>query len=241
MILDWLTEESKKYLQVIYDFCSPQPQQHSMSIVPIFTALIVSVHLMMDLQDYIYDVPDFIKWGPLYIDLMPQEYWRLFTYSLHHASFVHLLGNVIFIVSLGNYVETKYGCFRTFVILFFSVIGGGIFAWMIKQDVLGASGFVYGLAGLYLVDLLVNPETVKSVFWHISVILTFVIAIIIDSVASKNISVVCHLGGGLSSMAASSLFLPNFTRKKYEWIICLFGLLFLLGWFVVAPVVLVFA
>jgi rhomboid protease GluP len=81
------------------------------------------------------------------------EWWRIFSPILLHASIAHILFNMYALYQLGPAVEARYGQ-RPFLALYLAAAGtGGAFAFHFggPNDVLvGASGAVFGLFGLWL-------------------------------------------------------------------------------------------
>ncbi len=79
----------------------------------------------------------------------------LFTAMFLHAGFLHLLGNMLFLWICGDNVEHRLGRARFLA----AYVGAGIAATAIQtllsgrtdQPLLGASGAIFGLAGLYFV------------------------------------------------------------------------------------------
>jgi len=76
------------------------------------------------------------------------EYWRLFSATLLHASFDHLLGNSIALFVLGMVCEHAFG-HRQFVLLYVtSALGGSALSLLVSPGPsVGASGAIFGLQG----------------------------------------------------------------------------------------------
>lgn len=244
---DVIYTEGLNYLKTITDFLQPESQQfHSVIVLPIIISVCINIYLSIDVMCEMQGCRDYfellyrLKWGALDVDQMPQEWWRLFTYSLHHASFAHLLSNVISAGLIGVYIEQKYGPARMLVILIGTTIGGGILAWSIKQNIIGLSGFVYALSGVYFSDLIINPETIRSKLWPVMISLAFFVTIIIQAIQPNGVSVMCHLGGAISGILLSFLVLPNYLYQRWEWLIPTIGLVLGVPYFVILPVILAY-
>jgi membrane associated rhomboid family serine protease/tetratricopeptide (TPR) repeat protein len=79
------------------------------------------------------------------------EYWRLITASFLHASWPHLLWNMLSLFALGRLIEVFYGPLRFGAIFILSAIGGTVASYFFTpQTSLGASTGVLGLMGALL-------------------------------------------------------------------------------------------
>jgi membrane associated rhomboid family serine protease len=79
------------------------------------------------------------------------EWWRLLTANLLHAGPGHLLANVLGLLFLGALVERPLGTPRTIVVMIAAALGAmGASALVRSEDVVGASGVVFGLVGAAL-------------------------------------------------------------------------------------------
>jgi membrane associated rhomboid family serine protease len=244
---DILYAEGLNYLKSITDFLQPPSEQfHPVIVLPVIISVCIGIYLSIDVMCELQNCGDYynllykLKWGALDVDALPQEWWRLFTYGLHHASFTHLLTNVLSAGLIGLYTEQKYGPARMLVILIGTTIGGGILAWAIKQNIIGLSGYVYALSGVYLSDLIINPETIQSKLWPIMISFAFFITIIIQAIQPNGVSVMCHLGGAISGILLSFLVLPNYLYQRWEWLIPTIGLVLGIPYFVILPVILAY-
>jgi membrane associated rhomboid family serine protease len=74
-----------------------------------------------------------------------QDYIKLFTHPLGHASIDHLLGNFSFILLLGPILEASYGSFGLLVMMLVTALVTGILNVLIFPStvLLGASGVVF--------------------------------------------------------------------------------------------------
>lgn len=82
------------------------------------------------------------------------EWWRLVTSIFLHAGPVHLLFNGFSLYALGQTLEPPLGTRRFLVLFFVSGLTASLATLVFVTDVLsvGASGAVFGLAGLLLAD-----------------------------------------------------------------------------------------
>ena len=90
------------------------------------------------------------------------EYWRLFTYSLLHSGYLHLMANCVLLWWIGRIVEKRVGGISMVSIYGVSVLSGGLIITLWKSlhptlsVSLGASDGVFGLLSASLV-LLYRP------------------------------------------------------------------------------------
>jgi membrane associated rhomboid family serine protease len=93
------------------------------------------------------------------------------TYAFLHAGWMHILGNMVFLLIFGNNVNDRLG--NTGYLLLY--LGGAIFAGfghvlVSTSPVLGASGAVAAITGAYFV---LFPKTEIRILWTIILITTF--------------------------------------------------------------------
>jgi membrane associated rhomboid family serine protease len=81
-----------------------------------------------------------------------------------HTSFEHLFANVLLTLSMSLLLETKYGFWRIALVWFMSCLGGQMLSATTEDPcshVVGASGGVFGMIGLFVADMVVNFQTIK--------------------------------------------------------------------------------
>lgn len=130
------------------------------------------------------------------------EWWRIFTPILLHASIAHILFNMYALYQLGPAVEARFGRIP-FLALYLAAAGvGGAFAYHFggADDVLvGASGAVFGLFGLWLHAAYKMRDTafgrnLLSSLW-ISLLLNIALPFLIPGISWQG-----HLGGLLAGI-----------------------------------------
>lgn len=81
------------------------------------------------------------------------EWWRIFTPVLVHGAAFHILFNMMALYQLGPTIENRLGT-RNYLLLYLACAGvGGVFAFhlgSIQDALIGASGAIFGLFGLWL-------------------------------------------------------------------------------------------
>jgi membrane associated rhomboid family serine protease len=150
-------------------------------------------------------------------DLPPvrPELYEFVTYAFMHASWLHLIGNMLFLYIFGNNVNDKMG--HVGYLAFY--LAGGIFAgiaYVLMQSgsvpVVGASGAIAAVTGAYLV---LFPRSNVSVFyiwffigryeipslWFI--LFFFAQDVIFNFAGNTGVAHVAHIGGTIFGFAVS--------------------------------------
>ncbi|HJU51412.1 MAG TPA: rhomboid family intramembrane serine protease [Acidimicrobiia bacterium] len=144
------------------------------------------------------------------------EWWRLFTPILLHASIAHILFNMYALFQLGPAVEARYGR-APFLALYLGAAGvGGAFAFHFggPEDVLvGASGAVFGLFGLWLHAAYKMRDTafgrnLLSSLW-ISLLLNIALPFLIPGISWQG-----HLGGLLAGILTGEIWSRIRARQR---------------------------
>ena len=147
----------------------PTPDPQSQPKVPIFNAppltvwaCLVCIILFLVVRVGGYDLRNWIFYhlafypGEL-VTLAPAKgvsaalLWPLFTYSLLHLDWLHLLINMGFLLAFGSLVERAYGHWRFMAIYIAAAVGGALAqavgSSLLSSPMIGASGVVYGMMG----------------------------------------------------------------------------------------------
>lgn len=117
------------------------------------------------------------RWGGFYLDPQQPTVQQHLTYQFFHASWMHLLGNMLFLFVFGNSVEDRLG--HLGYLLFY--LAGGVMAGIghgltSSAPVLGASGSVAAVTGAYLVFF---PLTNVTIFYWFVIFGAFEVSSII--------------------------------------------------------------
>jgi membrane associated rhomboid family serine protease len=118
------------------------------------TLLIVVISGFFLIQQYFYPqlITRFAIVGSGYVE--HSQYYRLLTVALAHASWTHLLFNMLALYQLGNIVEAVFGEVRYIFVLLGSLLAGSFTSLMFLPSsgfAVGASGMIFGLFGALLV------------------------------------------------------------------------------------------
>lgn len=237
------------FFQSTYDFMSaPQCQQHSIILLNVLLPLLISMFFLdlvtsgvicHDFSNICNDVYILSWWSGLYHPyfLEGQNYFTLFTYTLHHLSLAHISLNILLLSYPLYYLERKYGTLRLLVLTILTAVGGGIFGYWLYDDliVVGFSGVIYGYLATNIADVTLNWETVRAKIWSGILFLSIIISIILEYYYFSNYAVWAHIGGSISGLAFGLLILPNFHIKKWEWILPIFAIITICLQFIVLP------
>jgi membrane associated rhomboid family serine protease len=148
----------------------------------------------------------------------PSQPWRFLTYAFLHGSWMHLLGNMLFLFVFGPSIEDRLGrlAYLAFYLLGAAAAGAAHLAFN-KAPLIGASGAIAAVTGAFLVFF---PRTNVRLFVFFIMVGTFdipalwfiAVAILRDFIglgASDNISRLAHLGGYAFGIAVALILLAT--------------------------------
>ncbi|MEL5990989.1 rhomboid family intramembrane serine protease [Microbacterium phosphatis] len=129
------------------------------------------------------------------------EPWRLFTWMLAHASFIHVGLNLLSVWMIGRVLEPMLGRWRFLALYLISGLGGAVAAALLAftTPVVGASGALFGMLGA----LLVIGRTLGGDVRGIMIILGINLVI---GFAFGGISWQAHVGGLAAGLAVGWVF-----------------------------------
>jgi len=164
---------------------------------------------------------NFLSSGTAYYDISsPISAWlTLFTSIFIHADLLHFAGNMLFLWVFGNYVEVRFGHLRY---LLFYLAAGVAGAWLqIATDtasqvpIIGASGAIAGVLGLYLFFLPYNRLGSAILFIGFWFFLQFAGAVgsLGPSAQGESVAYWAHVGGFLLGIAVGFVY-KLVTRPK---------------------------
>jgi membrane associated rhomboid family serine protease len=143
--------------------------------------------------------------------------WQLVTYLFVHGGVLHLFGNMLFLFCFGNAIDAKLG-HPLFLGLYLALgILAGL-AWLVlgSGPVIGASGAIMGITGVFLVLYPVNEVTVWDLLWMRLtgdalrlpswVFIVFYMALDLYGTLSRDqgVAYIAHLGGELAGIGIAS-------------------------------------
>jgi membrane associated rhomboid family serine protease len=124
------------------------------------------------------------------------QWWRLLTPMVLHGGFLHIALNSYVLYIFGPNVEQAFGTVRFVAIYVISGFLGCVASYVIPPDVpsLGASGAIFGLAGVLFVYLFRRRSSV-FIREYLRSITTFIVANLIIGFVLPGIDNLAHLGG----------------------------------------------
>lgn len=136
------------------------------------------------------------------------EYFRTFqliTYMFLHSSIMHILFNMLGLVTFGPDIEERLGS-KKFLqyYLIMGIVSGLCHAIFISNPVLGASGAIWGVMMIYA---LFNPNTILHLYFLIPVKVKYIVGVFFSielllalTGSNDGVSHIAHAGGALTGM-----------------------------------------
>lgn len=128
--------------------------------------------------------------------LDPLTWVRCFTHVLGHASWEHLLGNIMYILILGPMIEEKYGTATTAFIMAATALVIGVINMVFFPGVmlLGASGIVF--AFILIASITIREDNTIPVTFILVAVLYLGQQIWQGLFSQDNVSQMAHIVGG---------------------------------------------
>ena len=128
--------------------------------------------------------------------LDPLTWIRCFTHVLGHASWEHLLGNIMYILILGPMIEEKYGTATTTFIMAATALVIGIINMVFFPGVmlLGASGIVF--AFILIASITIREDNTIPITFILVAVLYLGQQIWQGLFSQDNVSQMAHIVGG---------------------------------------------
>lgn len=138
----------------------------------------------------LFSVPPALSWTRFV------DYMRLFTHTLGHADWNHLISNLAFILLLGPILEEKYGSSSLAVmILITALITGLLNVLFLSTGLLGASGIVFMMI---LLSSFTRVRQGEIPLTFILVVILYLTREIVGAFANDQISQFAHIIGGVT-------------------------------------------
>jgi rhomboid protease GluP len=137
------------------------------------------------------------------------QYYRLLTVALVHGGWLHLIFNMLALLSIGTLIENFYGRNKYIIILLVSLLAGSLTSYLFNPPqtiAVGASGMIFGLFGALAIagrSLGANLKEVGSL-----IAINIAIPVFIPGIDWK-----AHLGGLAGGLLTSTLLRP----KRGAW------------------------
>lgn len=120
------------------------------------------------------------------------EYWRLFTAGFCHFSLIHLLCNMISLLSLGGFIQSVYGNKKYLIFLFSGIIVGSLSSGILNTNTIesGLSSGLYTFFIIFILYIFTYHKRVSSNFFPI-ILINFGMNFM------PNVAWQAHLGGAV--------------------------------------------
>jgi membrane associated rhomboid family serine protease len=126
----------------------------------------------------------------------PASYFRLFSYTLGHADWTHLMGNLSFILLLGPILEEKYQTPTLLIMVLITALATGIVnVVFFPTALLGASGIVFLLI---LLTSFANVRAGEIPLTFVAVLALYLGKEVFEAFKNDNISQFAHIVGGIA-------------------------------------------
>ncbi|CAG8493331.1 21208_t:CDS:2 [Cetraspora pellucida] len=146
----------------------------------------------------------------------PNQWFRFITPIFLHAGVIHFLFNMLFQLTTGRQVENEIGWWRYGIIYMASGIFGFIFGGSFSGPLIpsmGASGSLFGIVGVLLVDLLQNWKIIPSPCWELTKLLLIIIFSFLLGLL-PSIDNFSHIGGFLMGLVTGLALNPTYNFSK---------------------------
>jgi len=162
-------------------------------VIVTFTIMAVLVHIVNcgvpEFTTKFFTVRHTMSWAN------PLDYFRLVSYTLGHADWKHLMGNITLILMMGPILEEKYGSYRMFMMMFWTaLITGLVNIIFFNTWCNGASGIVFMII---LLASIVDVKKTKIPLTFLIILVLYPGGELLDSIKNDNVGQGAHLLGGL--------------------------------------------
>ncbi len=188
----------------------------------VFVILNVLVFFIMSFAGSTEDAEFMMEHGAMYVPyvLENSEYYRFFTCMFIHFGFMHLSGNMVVLLFLGDNVERAVGGFR-FILIY--ILGGLIgsfgsfaYAYQYNQGIVsaGASGAIFALIGALLWLVIRNKGRLEDMtLLRMCVLIAYALY---NGITSENVDMAAHLFGLLGGFLVAVVLYRKKDRSKAE-------------------------
>jgi membrane associated rhomboid family serine protease len=138
------------------------------------------------------------------------QWYRLITVALVHGGWLHLVFNMLALLSIGTLIESFYGRNKYAIILFVSLISGSLASYIFNPPqtlAVGSSGMIFGLFGALAIAGRALGANLKEVGSLIAI--NIAIPFLIPGIDWK-----AHLGGLIGGALIAALLKPK--RSLWE-------------------------
>lgn len=197
-------------------------------LFPIVTYLLLAANLLVFFMELLGGEEFIYTWSMVPVRLLANpasEFITLFTSMFLHAGWIHLGGNMLYLIIFGDNVEDRFGHFKFLMFYVLCGLAAGLVQFFVSMftdiPTLGASGAIAGVLGAYLVLFPGRRVRVLLAAWIVSlpallVIGAWIVIQLVSGVGSlsgasstEGVAYMAHIGGFIAG-----LILTGFMRKK---------------------------
>jgi rhomboid protease GluP len=150
-------------------------------------------------------------------NLLSDVLTRLFTSIFIHSGIAHLAFNILALAYLGGYAERSVGIPRYVLIYILAGIAGALFHSVIASSILGsghvilvgASGAISGILGIAAA-----AGNTRAYYW----LMLQIVFAVFGSIASIPIAFTAHIGGFISGVFLTKLFIGIERKKRAKYL-----------------------
>ncbi|GBG96845.1 rhomboid family intramembrane serine protease [Lactococcus termiticola] len=146
----------------------------------------------------------------------PSQIWRLFTPIFVHASWGHVLSNMLIVFFMGRLIEEIFGHLRYLIIYLLAGIFANSAIFFLAPDVLstGASGAVFGLFGaIAALGYFTGDPRLKQIGKTFAVLI--ILQIFINLFQLGQVNIWGHIGGALGGVLLAAFIPP---KAYWKWV-----------------------
>lgn len=165
---------------------------------PITSLLLMLITVVMILEWFytgFQDIAEIVYWGGMMPEAVTEhQYWRFFTYAFLHSGLSHFLFNSFSIIILAPPLEKILGKGKYILFMLVTILSTSVFVYAIgSQYGVGASGFGFGLLGLYVFIVLYHKNWLSKE--ANTIIYSWIAIAWISTFVLPDVSLTGHLGG----------------------------------------------
>lgn len=195
-----------------YDSTPRQDRSFPQEFTPINTALViinVIVFIGMSLIGSTEDVEFMLDHGAMFVPAVIEDmqFYRFFTCMFLHFGFMHLVGNMVVLMFLGDNVERAVGKYK-FILIYilggmFGSIGSFLYALVYNPGIVsaGASGAIFAIIGALLWLVIRNKGRLEDMTTlRMCVLIAYALY---NGITSENVDMAAHLFGLIGGFLAA--------------------------------------
>lgn len=186
-----------------YDGNPRQERAFSQEFTPVNTALVILNVLVFFIMTFMGsgEEESLLEKGAMYVPFIIEkgEYYRLFTCMFLHFGFMHLSGNMVVLMFLGDNVERVVGKIKYIIIYILGgligSLGSFLYAFFHNQNILsaGASGAIFAMIGALLWLVIRNKGRLEDMTTlRMCVLIAYALY---NGLVSENVDMAAHLFG----------------------------------------------